>query len=805
MSLVPTDPIQFAALVAHQIKGPVATVSTLLQTLLGELAGPITPKQRQLLEKAIARCDQSLQTAQRLMTISQALRDPSGFQGTVDLVKITAGACLRYSDIAEKQNIKLTSEFQENNCLANGNESAISEAIEALINNAIKYTPDNGKIHISVKKSDKDCTFCISDSGIGIAAEHISKLFKPFFRTTEAKKTSAPGTGLGLSFVKAVVQAAGGNVKAAKSEFGGAEFTIMLPVSKKDILNIQNTGDKQMKAIKVVIVGGVAAGPKVAAKIMRLMPDAMVTIVEKGKLMSYAGCGLPYYISGQVQNQNELMSSPVGVLRDSVFFQKVKNITILNQTEALEIDTANKKIKTIDLIRQNQDWLEYDKLVLATGSLPILPKCAGIELTNIFTLHGVSDAEGIKSAVETAQAKDVVIVGGGLIGIEMTEALTKKGCRVTIVEKQDQILPMFDWEFAKYMQNHLHTQGVKVLTDTEVFGFEGNSKVEMVSTSKFKIPADIVIISTGTKPNIELAQNANIQIGQTGAIKVNQYLQTSNPDIFAVGDCTETISMLTNQPVYLPLGSTANKQGRIAAVNICGKSERFPGTIGTVGFKIFDFSMAKTGLTQEESLKYGYDIEVALAPGTDREHFAPEAKMLLLKLIVDKKTRKVIGAQAAGTGEAAKRIDIASMAILGQITIDALANADLCYSPPFSPVLDNIITAANVVRNKLDGIIEGISPIKLYDMINSQEDFLLLDVRNQSEYEHSKIGNSICIPLASLRARIKELPKDKTIITMCNVSVRGYEAALILKHSGYKKVKMLDGGLDMYPYEKISG
>ncbi len=556
--------------------------------------------------------------------------------------------------------------------------------------------------------------------------------------------------------------------------------------------------------LKVVIVGGVAAGSKVAAKVVRLMPDADVTVVEKGQFLSYAGCGLPYYISGVVVEQAELMSTPIGVLRDHTFFQKVKNVRVLNRTEAIEIDQKGGRILVKDLEKDAESWLDYDKLVLATGATPVVPPIPGVDLSNIFTLHGVEDAEGIKTTLAEDKARDVVVVGGGLIGIEVTEALVQKGCRVTIVEMLPQILRILDKEMAALVAQHLESHGVKVLTGTKVESFEGNGKVTTVVTDKGPIPADMVIMSIGVRPNVSLAKDAGLEIGKTGAIKVDTHMRTSDPNIYAAGDCVECVNMVTGQACYVPLGSTANKQGRVAAINVCNENDAFPGVLGSTVCKVFDYCVARTGLTEAEAREFGCNVTTALVPAPDKAHFMPDAKLLMLKLVADSKTRKLLGAQATGPGDGDKRINVAAMAITAGMTVDDLANVDLCYAPPFSPVMDNIITAANVVKNKLNGYMVGVPAAEVHQMLQDKKDFVFLDARSQGEYDQVRLPGSTLIPLGELRNRIDELPKDKEIIAFCKISLRGYEAAIILQASGFNNVRVMDGGVVMWPYEKLT-
>jgi len=556
--------------------------------------------------------------------------------------------------------------------------------------------------------------------------------------------------------------------------------------------------------MRVVIVGGVAAGPKVASKVIRLCPEADVTLIEKGKLLSYAGCGLPYYVSGVVEDQKELMCTPIGVARDPVFFQNVKNVRAMNQTEAVEIDRDSKRVRVRDRVSDEDAWFPYDKLVLATGATPVVPPIPGVEHEGVFRLHGVHDAEGIREALAEHKARDVTIVGGGLIGVEATEALAEHGCRVTIVEMLPQILNMLDWEVARLVERHLESHGVKVLTGTKVMAIEGDGRVERVVTDGGSFPADMVILAIGVRPNVTLARDAGLDIGATGGIRVNDHMQTSDPDIYAAGDCVQMHDLLTGKPTYVPLGSTANKQGRVAAVNICGGDDAFPGIVGSTVCKVFDYCVARTGLTERQARDAGYEVVTALAPAPDKAHFMPEAKPLFLKLVVDAGTRRLLGAEATGPGDGSKRIDVAAMAITAGMTVDQVANADLSYAPPYAPAMDNLITAANVARNKLDGHMVGVPPMEVKRMLDEGEDFFFLDARSPGEYEQVHLPGSTLIPLGALRGRLDEVPTDKPVVTFCKISLRGYEAALILRANGFENVRVMDGGIAMWPYETVS-
>jgi len=799
-----SDVLRYASLIAHQLQSPLAAIGTLLRALAGEYAGPLTARQKDLLDRANVRCEEGIATVRRMLAIVSAVGDKGDTGGVTDIAAVARAAPARYQDRCLQTGIRLVTDSEMEQAFVGGNEKALAEVVDVLLDNAFKYTPDRGRVRMTVAGDFPAgvVRLTVADSGVGIPEHLREKVFEAFFRTPSARDSSRPGTGLGLSFVKAIVEAAGGSVLAGKADLGGAAIEVTLPMATASQLE-QKGKTEMVRSMKVVIVGGVAAGPKVAAKVIRLAPTAEVTVVEKGEFLSYAGCGLPYYISGVVKSQGELMSTPAGTLRDAVFFQKVKHVQVMSRTEAVEIDRAGRRVKVRLLATGQESYLEYDKLVLATGASPVVPQVPGVNLGNIFTLHGVRDAEGIRAALSVNKAQDVVIVGGGLIGMETTEAIANAGCRVTIVEMQPQTLRMLDPEMARLVELHLESKGVKVVTGTKVLSFEGEGTVQTVVTDKGPIPADVVIMGIGVRPNVVLAQQAGLELGSTGAIKVDDRMRTSDPDIYAAGDCVECTDILTGRPCYVPLGSTANKQGRVAAVNLCGGDDRFPGVLGSTVCKVFDYCVARTGLTETAARKLGYEATSALVPAPDRANYMPAARLLMLKVVVDGRTRRLLGVQAVGPGAGDKRIDVAATAISAQMSIDQLANLDLCYAPPYSEAMDNLITAANVARNKLDGHMVGVSARAVQRMLEQKKDFVFLDVRSPAEHEALRLPGSTLMPLGSLRGRLGELPRDKQIVTFCQISLRGYEAALVLKAAGFAKVSVLDGGIAMWPYEKI--
>lgn len=549
--------------------------------------------------------------------------------------------------------------------------------------------------------------------------------------------------------------------------------------------------------MKVVIIGGVAAGPKTGSKIKRILPHADVTLVEKGEFLSYAGCGLPYYVSGEVKEQKDLMATATGVIRDADYFQAVKDFKVLNHTEAYKIDRPNKQVLIRHLPSGEEKTLPYDKLVLATGASAVRPPLPGIDLKNVFSVQKVEDAEFIRQAVAERKLKNVVIIGGGLIGIEMVEALASHGIKITIVERLPFILPMIDSELSSQVVKYLSSKGVSVFSSTTVQSFEGQDQVEKVITDKGAFDCDMAIVAIGVRPNTHLAKESGLELGPTGGIKVNTSLQTADPHIYAVGDCVEVSDLITGEPRFVPLGSTANKQGRVAAVNLCGGKDVFLGILGTSVVKIFDYTVGRTGLSEQQARKAGFDVVMVLNPAVDKAHYYPTSKMMMIKLIADKKTRRLLGLQVIGEGQGDKRVDVAATAITAKMTVDDVARLDLAYAPPFASAMDSIITSCDIARNKMDGVFEGITPDEVKTLIQNKEDIVFLDVRSPQEAKVSPAPAGINIPLDVLRQRWQELPQDKDIVVFCKISLRGYEAAMILQGFGFKKVKVMDGGLMM--------
>ncbi|GAB62088.1 MAG: dehydrogenase [Candidatus Jettenia sp.] len=546
----------------------------------------------------------------------------------------------------------------------------------------------------------------------------------------------------------------------------------------------------------LVIIGGVAAGMKAAAKARRELPMMNITVVTDEQYISYASCGTPYFIGNIVKDSKKLL------IREPPYFKNMHNIDVLTRHQATSIDTKSKQVKVKGIEKGRDIIFNYDKLIIATGAQPIIPPLPGISLGNIFTLRTVSDAFKIKSCVESGKIKNAVIVGGGLIGLEMAENLVLRGIKVTIVELLDQILPPLDKDMALIVQKYLEEKGVGIITSDGVKSFEGNgdSAVTKVITGKRQLLADMVILSIGIRPNTKLAQEAGIEIGTTRAIKVNERMETNIPDVYAIGDCAENIHLVTGKPVWIALGSTAAKMGRVAAINATGGADTFKGVLGTLIVKVFELNVGKVGLSEREAIKEGFKIESTIVPASDMSHYYPGAKDIIIKLIADVTTRKLLGAEIVGDGIVDKRIDIIATALTFGAMVDQVSKLDLAYAPPYAMVMDAILVAANVLNNKLTGKATGILPQKVAEKSDRGEDFILLDVRTDMEYKSGHIKGCQYIPLDKLASRTHELDGSKEIITYCRSGLRAVQAYRILKNAGFKNVKYMDGSILAWAY-----
>jgi NADPH-dependent 2,4-dienoyl-CoA reductase/sulfur reductase-like enzyme/rhodanese-related sulfurtransferase len=586
-------------------------------------------------------------------------------------------------------------------------------------------------------------------------------------------------------------------VPEIRGERGTGKIAGEIPIHSTDRISekIIKGKEEEMKK-RLVVVGAVAAGPKAAARAKRCDPDLDVIIYQEEAANSYGGCGLPYYISGLIHKRGELLArTPEQFARDGI------QIKLQHRVE--EIQRESKTLKGRNLLTGEAFVTPYDKLILATGAKPIRPKIDGINLGNIFTLRSIFDGDAILQSLKTKRIKSVVIAGGGYIGLETAEALHQMGKKVTLIELAPQIATLFDEEFAAILHQYLKKKGIRILTAEGLTAFLGHKdRVCGVQTSLRQIETQAVILSLGIRPNVELAQKAGIRIGETGAIWVNERMETNSEDIFAAGDCTETTHLVTGKKVWIPLGSTANKQGRVVGTNVCGGNATFPGVLGTSIFKAFDYAVAKTGLNMREGQKEGFQPMQAIVRGYGQAHYYPGGKESILKLIADRDTGRILGAEAIGEGPSDKFIDTVAMGLLARMDCRTLAAADLAYSPPFSPALSPVIVAANVLQNKIQGTVDWISAAELKQKLDSAGDhFQLLDVREEKEEGGKKsIPGSVRIPLDSLDQRMGEIDAGKEIAVHCVSGLRSYRACLKLKKAGFENTKNVDGGMLCWSY-----
>ena len=562
-----------------------------------------------------------------------------------------------------------------------------------------------------------------------------------------------------------------------------------------------------MTSQRIVVVGGSAAGPKAAARAKRMDQNAHVTMIQKAPELSMASCGYPYYVGGFFDRREELLCTPTGVVRDENFFAGSKGIEARTQTEVVAIDREAKEITCKDLQSGETFPLGYDTLILATGATPRVPPIPGTDLEGITTLHAMRDADYLRKLRDEGGVKKAVVIGGGLIGIETCEALQLAGMEVTVVELLPQILMFLDWELAKLLENHVKDKAANVITDNAVSGFLGqDGKLSGIKLqSGTELECELAVLAIGVQPNVQLAREAGLDIGETGGIAVDETMQTSDAHIFAAGDCIEIPNRLTGQKTLAPYGDLANLQGRVAGENAVLKSNAsFPGTLHTGICKVFDFAAGSTGLSEEKARQAGFNVITGMNASLDKPGFMG-GQLLVSKMVVDADSQRLLGYQCVGPGDVSRQISEAAMALAGKQTIPDLVNADLPYAPPFSLAIDHLITAAHIVENKLKGRMVGIANTEVKAKLDAGEAPFFLDTRVPAEYESTRLGlGETLIPLGKLRERLNELPQDtnKEIICFCKISMRGYEAQRILWDNGWTNVKVMEGGIMAWPYRK---
>ena len=561
------------------------------------------------------------------------------------------------------------------------------------------------------------------------------------------------------------------------------------------------------EAKRIVVVGGSAAGPKAAAKARRMDQHAEVTIIQKSPDLSMASCGYPYYVGGFFDDRNQLLATPTGVVRDPKFFLNAKGIEALTETEAVSIDRERRIVNCRSLNGGEETEIPYDRLVLATGATPIMPPVPGTDLDGITTLQSMRDADYLRKVRDDGKIRKAVVVGGGLIGVETCEALELAGIEITVVEMLPQVLMFLDWELAKLVENHMRAKGAHIITENPVAAFLGeNGRLTGVKLKNgTELPCDLAVVATGVRPNSKLAAGAGLDVGERGGITVNEFLQTSDPNIYAAGDCIEIPNRITGQKVHAPYGDLANLEGRVVGQNVTdGPKVRFPGTFQTGICKVFDYGAGATGLSERNAQVAGFETISVVTAAPDKPGFMG-AKLLVMKMVAEKGSGRLLGVQCVGPGDVSKRIASAAMALQGSLTVTDLTVADLPYAPPFSPAIDNFIATAHVLENKMAGRMTGISCREVKAKVDSGGDAYILDTRGPDEYDAMRLGiGEVLVPLGALRSRMDELPEDRSteIICFCKISLRGYEAASLLESHGWTNVKVMEGGIMAWPFAR---
>ena len=556
---------------------------------------------------------------------------------------------------------------------------------------------------------------------------------------------------------------------------------------------------------RVLIIGGVACGAKTAARLARIAPHFQITVLERGEHLSFAGCGFPYFVGDVVKECKDLVSTPLGIIRDANFFRTVKNVTVHTGCLATKIDRERKRVTASDAATGAERVFPYDFLVLATGASPVRPPIPGNDLDRVFTLWTMPDALAMKSALGSGKVQSAVIIGAGLIGMEVVEALANRGISVSVVDVMPTPLPALVGEdFGLRIAKMLKQKGVSFFGGekvTEIVGEGGG--VTAVKTGVRTIPADMVLLAVGIRPNTTLAGESGLKLAPDGTLVVDDMLRTSDPSIYAGGDCVQSTHLITGKPVWQPMGSTANRHGRVIADNIAGLSTAFSGVLGTGILKLFSLTIGKTGLSEAQAREAGLDPVSIVVEEPDRPHFMPGMGGMTIRLIADKSTRKLLGAQIMGTGVVDKRLDALVAAISGGLTVDLLSDSDFAYAPPFSTALDPSTHAANSLKNKMDGLVRTYQAKELAERMEKPNPPLLLDVRTPGELDvQGRMPfEFVNIPLGKLRERLGELPRDRQIVAFCKISVRGWDAIAALKDAGFRDVALLEGGVMAWPYD----
>lgn len=546
-------------------------------------------------------------------------------------------------------------------------------------------------------------------------------------------------------------------------------------------------------AKRILIVGGVAGGASAAARLRRLDEKAEIIMFERGDYISFANCGLPYYIGGVIKNRDDLL------LQTPESFKQRFNIDVRVRSEVVKINLRKKTVDVIELPTGRKYAEEYDRLILSPGAEPVRPAIDGIDSSRVFTLRNIADMDRIDEFIKTKNAKKVVVVGAGYIGLEMAENLHDRGLSVQVVEMLDQVMPGLDKEMASFLHSHLNERGVALQLGDGVSSLhQTSSSLRVTLKSGKELDCDFAMLTVGVRPEVKLAEDAGLEIGSCAGIKVNENLQTSDPDIYAIGDAVEVRDFVLGDATLIPLAGPANKQGRMVADNICGRNRSYNGTQGSAVLKVFDLTVAMTGASEKALAKTNIEYEKLYLHQANHAGYYPGAKPMHIKLLFSKPEGKVLGAQIVGADGVDKRIDIFAVAIRAGMTVFDLQELELAYAPPYGSGKDPVNIAGYAAANILDGT------VKIKHFTELQKEDFILDVRTPAEFAGGSIPNAKNISVNDLRDKLDELPRDKTIHVYCGVGLRSYIACRILEQNGFD-TRNLPGGYMTYRAVANSG
>lgn len=552
---------------------------------------------------------------------------------------------------------------------------------------------------------------------------------------------------------------------------------------------------------RILIVGGVAGGASAAARVRRLDESCEIIMFEKGPHVSFSNCALPYHLSGTIKDHEDL----IFMTPDSFYKQYRIDARVYN--EVIAIDREKKELRVKDILSGKEYTEKYDKLILSPGARPIIPPFEGMEYVNIFTIRNVADIVKLNAFINENNCNDITVIGGGFIGIEVAENLRLAGYNVTIVEAMNQILGSFDYDMVQIFHKEIYDKGIQLILGDKVTGFE---KDTVVLDSGRKIKSDAVVMAIGVTPEISLAKEAGLKIGETGAISVSQNYRTNDKDIYAIGDAIEVYNSLLHSKCKLFLAGSAQKQGRAVADHIYGDSVNNTGVIGSSVIKVFDYNGASTGLTENliRSNNMNINYDYVTISHKDKVDIMPNSDTIHLKLIFEVPTGRILGAQAIGKGNVDKRIDVIATVIKFNGTLEDLKDLELCYAPSFGTARDTINIAALIGLNILHGCFRQVHVNEVRDLV--EKDAYIIDVRNKDEYEKAHLINDKNIPLGEIRDRIDEIPKDRPVYLYCRTSRRSYNAIMALQHLGFENLYNISGsivGISFYEYynDKVTG